>query len=75
MKRTGVTIVPTNEGRAAEDVSEALSLQAQLAVMRCAGREDHSIVEVLQFVDAHIPAYMDIADEADVLCQRCLFIA
>ncbi len=70
-----MTIVPAHETRAAEDIGEIASFQAERAILGRTRCEDHRIVERLQLAHADMLADGDIADEADMIGQRGFLVA
>ncbi len=61
----GMAIIPADELSRADNTGQILAGNAELAVVRCAGRQDDGIVEIEQFGDRNVAADGHIADEVD----------
>ena len=71
----GMAVVPADELGRADDAGQILARNAELAVVRRAGGEDHRVVEFEQFGDRDVAADRDIADEVDARAFGDLVVA
>ena len=71
----GMAVVPADELRRADDAGQILAGDAELAVVRRAGGEDHRVVELEQLGDRDVAADGDIADEVDAGALGDLVVA
>src|SRR5205814_7526055 len=61
----GMAVVPADKLGRADDAGEILPGDAQLAVVRSPGGEDHRIAELEQLGDRDVAPDGDVADEVD----------
>ena len=71
----GMAVVPADELSGAHHAGQILSRDAELAIMRRAGGEDHRVIEVEQLGDRDVAAHRHIADEVDARALRHLVVA
>ena len=70
----GVGVVPADEGGGGVAAGQILAGDAELAVGLAADREDDRVVELLQLLDLDVVADLDVAEEAEALAGRRLFV-
>ena len=70
-----MTVVPADEGGAADDVGEIRAFNFQRTIVRCPGSEDDRVIERHQLSDRDVVADRDVADEADIVGQGGRLVA
>ena len=71
----GMAVIPADERRRADHAGQVVAGDAERPVGGRAGREHHRVVQAEQFVDRHVAADRDIADEAHIVAERGRLVA
>ncbi len=71
----GMAVVPADELGRADDPGQVLARNAELAVVRRSGGEDHRVIELKQLGDRDVTADRNVADEVDARALGDLVVA